>query len=154
MADQIDHSTTPLESMTILNFPETGKKVVEWAQNPSTRPRDIVEFRQQLAGLVDVPARYKEIQISQGYDHVFFLRLPPNNQVTQSQQKLETETNSVSAYGFPQFYFDAIEHPEKFDRTNFFFSRIADYTIRGCRRDLLDRQRFATTLRNRQARKL
>ncbi len=106
---------------------------MEWAQDPSTRPRDLAEFKQQLDGLVDVPPRYKEIQIVQGYDHVFFLRLPPNNQVTQSKKRLDTEDDDMRRYGIPEFYFDAILETVPFDKEDFFYSRIADYTIRGCR---------------------
>ena len=133
MADPVDNPDVLPTPLKILNFPETGKKVVKWAQDPSTRPRDLAEFKEQLAGLVDVPDRVKEIQIMQGYDHVFFLRLPPKNQVTLSQKQLETEQGGVQEYGIPEFYFDAITHPESFNRDDFFYSRIADYTIRGCR---------------------
>jgi len=130
--DDLDHAPEPIK---ILDFPKTGRKVVEWAQNPSSRPRDLAEFKTQLAGLVEVPDRIKEIQIMQGYDHVFFLRLPPNNQVTWSKKKLDEEKGGLLDYGIPSFYFDAIKNPGIFDekRENFFFSRIADYTIRGCR---------------------
>ena len=130
MSDDLGKFPDPIE---ILDFPNAGRKVVEWAQNPISRPRDINEFKQQLKDIAVVPDRYTDIQIVQGYDHVFFLRLPPNNQVTQSRAKLEQETNDVSKYGIPDFYFDAVEKPDEFDREKFFFSRIADYTIRGCR---------------------
>ena len=133
MADPVDNPDVLPTPLKILNCPETGKKVVKWAQDPSTRPRDLAEFKEQLAGLVDVPDRVKEIQIMQGYDHVFFLRLPPNNQVTLSQKQLQTEQGGVQEYGIPEFYFDAITRPESFNRDDFFYSRIADYTIRGCR---------------------
>lgn len=133
MPDPVDDPTALPDPMIILNFAATGRKVVQWAQDPSTRPRDLAEFKEQLAGLVQVPERFKEIQIVQGYDHVFFLRLPPNNQVTLSQKQLETEEGGLEEYGIPEFYFDAIKEVKEFDRTEFFFSRIADYTIRGCR---------------------
>lgn len=130
MADDLEHFPDPIE---ILDFEVAGRKVVEWAQNPRSRPRDIEEFKEQLKDAIRVPPRYKEIQIVQGYDHVFFLRLPPNNQVTQSLAKLQTEDDDVARYGIPDFYFDAINQPDEFDREKFFYSRIADYTIRGCR---------------------
>ena len=128
-----DNKDVFLEPMKILDFVEAGKIVVKWAQDPSTRPRDLAEFKLQLAGLVKVPDRYTEIQIVQGYDHVFFLRLPPNNQVTHSQAQLLKEEDNLSHYGVPDFYFDAILKPDDFKREPFFYSRIADYTIRGCR---------------------
>lgn len=133
MPDPVDDPATRLEPMKILNFKEAGAKVVEWARNPASRPRDIEEFRAQLDQLVDVPARFKEIQIVQGYDHVFFLRLPPKNQVTQSQEDIESGDIGLSDYGLPDFYVDAFKNPDAFDQRSFFFSRIADYTIRGCR---------------------
>ncbi|MFI0843011.1 hypothetical protein [Mesorhizobium sp. IMUNJ 23232] len=133
MPDPVDDPTALPAPMKILNFRETGMKVVQWAQDPSTRPRDLAEFKQQLAGLVQVPDRFKEIQIMQGYDHVFFLRLPPKNQVTKSHEQLANETDDLNEYGIPDFYFDAINNPDDFKREDFFFSRIADYTIRGCR---------------------
>lgn len=136
MADPVDNPEKAPEPIKILDFPKTGKKVVEWAQNPSSRPRDLEEFKAQLAGLVQVPDRFKEIQIMQGYDHVFFLRLPPNNQVTWSKKQLDTEKGGLMDYGIPDFYFDAINNPDDFGdvkRESFFYSRIADYTIRGCR---------------------
>lgn len=130
MSDNLDVFPEP---MKILDFEKAGQKVVQWAQDPSSRPRDLAEFKEQLAGLVEVPERFKEIQIMQGYDHVFFLRLPPNNQVTHSQKQLLDETDDLSQYGVPDFYFDAILKPDEFKREPFFYSRIADYTIRGCR---------------------
>lgn len=133
MADPVDNPDVFPEPMKILNFREAGEKVVQWAQNPSTRPRDIDEFKEQLAGIVAVPERYKEIQIVQGYDHVFFLRLPPKNQVTKSLEQLLAGQGGLSDYGIPDFYFDAIQENVDFDQEDFFYSRIADYTIRGCR---------------------
>lgn len=133
MPDPVDNPDVLPEPMKILNFKEAGMKVVQWAQDPSTRPRDLAEFKEQLAGLVQVPERFKEIQIMQGYDHVFFLRLPPKNQVTKSYEQLANETDDLMEYGIPDFYFDAINNPDDFQREDFFFSRIADYTIRGCR---------------------
>ncbi|MBZ9709316.1 hypothetical protein LB543_21560 [Mesorhizobium sp. ESP7-2] len=133
MADPVDNLDAFPEPIQTLNFEAAGRKVVQWAQDPSTRPRDLAEFKAQLDGLVVVPDRYKEIQIVQGYDHVFFLRLPPNNQVTQSQKKLQTEQGGMTDYGIPDFYFDAILEKVPFNRDSFFYSRIADYTIRGCR---------------------
>lgn len=133
MADPVDNPDVFPEPIHILDFPAVGRKVVEWAQDPSTRPRDLEEFKEQLAGLVEVPERYKEIQIVQGYDHVFFLRLPPKNQVTHSKAQLLKEDNNMRRYGIPEFYFDAILENGPFNRENFFYSRIADYTIRGCR---------------------
>lgn len=133
MADPVDNPDVFPDPIKIIDFPAVGRRVVEWAQNPASRPRDIEEFKAQLAGLVEVPARYKEIQIVQGYDHVFFLRLPPKNQVTQSKKQLDTEDNDMRKYGIPEFYLDAILDSQSFNRETFFYSRIADYTIRGCR---------------------
>ncbi|MER8568694.1 hypothetical protein NKH85_25260 [Mesorhizobium sp. M0924] len=136
MPDPVDNPDVFPDPIDILDFPGVGRKVVEWAQNPKSRPRDMAEFKKQLGGMVDVPARYKEIQIVQGYDHVFFMRLPPNNQVTQSKKKLDTEKGGLKEYGIPDFYFDFIKGTAKFDdvkRETLFYSRIADYTIRGCR---------------------
>lgn len=133
MPDPVDNTEVAPEPMKILNFKEAGMKVVQWAQDPSSRPRDLAEFKEQLAGLVQVPERFKEIQIMQGYDHVFFLRLPPKNQVTWSHKQLEVESDDMMEYGIPDFYLDAFERPDDFKREDFFFSRIADYTIRGCR---------------------
>ena len=65
MPDPVDTPGTLPEPMKILDFVGAGKKVVEWAQKPITRPRDINEFKEQLAGMVQVPDRYKEIQIVQ-----------------------------------------------------------------------------------------
>jgi hypothetical protein len=125
-----------LKPMRILDYEAAGRKVVQWAQKPETRPSTMEEFRHQLKGLVDIPERYTDLQICQGDDNLFILRLPPARQVSESEETVKkdwTENPGLDAYSPPQFYMDMLSGEKEFDNVEFFYSRIADYTIRGCK---------------------
>ncbi len=104
-------STTPMffpDPIKIIDFPAVGRRVVEWAQNPASRPRDIEEFKAQLADLLKCrrgTRKYRSFRDTTTYS---FCVLPPKNQVTQSKKQLDTEDNDMRKYGIPEFYFDAI----------------------------------------------
>jgi hypothetical protein len=131
---------TKLKPMNILNYESAGRKVVKWAQDESEAswPKDMADFRNQLAEDVEIPERYQTIEVVQGTDTHFILRLPPKNQVTQSEQevveekKQEEQTGQPQSYNPPEFYKDLLVEGT-LDNVSFFYSRISDYTIRGCR---------------------
>lgn len=125
-----------LKPMKILDYEAAGRKVVMWAQKPETRPADMAEFRQQLKGLVDIPERYETLEICQGDDHHFILRLPPNRQVSESERRAKKQAKEdpgVVSYDPPHFYTDMLTGQKPFDNIEFYYSRISDYTIRGCK---------------------
>lgn len=127
-----------LKPMNILNYELAGRLVVEWAQGKKDPPKDMADMRSQLAGIVEIPERYQTLEVVQGDNHHFVLRLPPKDQVTQSEKEVVEETKQANETGEPKFY-----DPPKFysdllvekdiENDAFFYSRISDYTIRGCR---------------------
>ncbi len=127
-----------LKPMRILNYELAGRLVVEWAQGKKAPPEDMADMRSQLAGIVEIPERYQTLEVVQGDNHHFVLRLPPKDQVTQSEEEVMQETKQAKETGNPKFYY-----PPKFysdllvekdiENDAFFYSRISDYTIRGCR---------------------
>jgi hypothetical protein len=118
--------------MKILNFDRVGQKILEWSQDSNLAPKSMDDFRSVFDGLVDVPERFKKLVVVQGDDETFVLRLPPKNQAKQSMEEIKVETNDISQYGIEDMYW-IIERPDDFERFKFFHSRVADYTIRGCR---------------------
>lgn len=130
-----------LSPMKILDFEKAGRKVVEWAKDPASRPLDgdMQAFRTALQGIVDVPARYTSFELVQGDSNHFIMRLPPKAQLEQSEALAHREKedgNPASSYGIPDFYKETFldeQNGGDFDNVKFFYCRIADYTIRGCR---------------------
>ncbi len=122
-----------LDPIDILDYRNAGRKVYEWATDPASRPADMQQMRDQLDGLVKIPPRYESLRIDQGDDTLFVLRLPPKNQVEQSKVKVEKEKENAVPYEPPAFYGENFSTPGGMDNVEFFFSRLADYTIRGCK---------------------
>jgi hypothetical protein len=122
-----------LEPIKILDYESAGRQVVRWAQGKDPLPGTMAEFREKLAGIVHVPERYLSISFTQGDDHHFVMRLPPKNQVSQSEIIVNAQPKGIASYDPPKFYLDMLTADENFDNIPFFYSRIADYTIRGCR---------------------
>lgn len=128
-----------IQPMNILDYERAGRIVVAWAQGKTPPPKDMEDMRQQLAGIVEIPERYQRLSVVQGDNHHFILRLPPKDQVTQSEedvlQDLEDEKNTGErrSYELPQFYKDMLLESGLWNNATFFYSRISDYTIRGCK---------------------
>jgi hypothetical protein len=118
-----------------------GKKIVEWAQNPDTWPTSIDELRKELGGHLTIPPKVKVLKVIQGDDHdpkstEFILRLPPKNQVSESEKIVRTSPNG--AYELPPLYTEykpgeKDEDGKVINRLRAFYARVGDYTMRGCR---------------------
>jgi hypothetical protein len=127
-----------LMPMNILNYELAGRIVVEWAQGKRKRPEDMEEMRAQLAGIVEIAERYETLQVVQGDETHFILRLPPEKELTQYERKVHEQRDKEQQSGVPQpydppkFYEDYIVEGDM-DNVSFFYSRISDYTIRGCK---------------------
>jgi hypothetical protein len=124
--------------IVINDFEGTGLQILKWSQDPATWPKGTPEdalkdFKAQLGDKVTVPARFKKLVVVQGDNETFVLRIPPQAQAKESIDRLQTETNDLDTYGVAAPYRELIDDPTSFNNQRFFHSRVADYTIRGCR---------------------
>lgn len=141
----------PIDPIEPIDYPKVGKQLLEWSQDPAVAGFTILDWSDALEGSeanlailkkalsaneIDIPARYNKVIVIQGDNNTFILRLPPKDQAAQSAEGIEDDRelgrgNDPKAYMYPKFY-NAITDGS-FDNKSFFHSRIADYTIRGCR---------------------
>lgn len=118
------------------NYIEIGTKIMEWANGIGV-PTDMADLRAQLDGLIDIPEGVKNLKVLQGDDSdkdnaEFVLRLPPRNQLNESEYQL---TVNDEDYRLPGIYENAVPNGSDLlnDPVNMLRARVADYTMRGCR---------------------
>ena len=123
------------------DYEYVGRKIVGWAQAPATCPKTIEDLRAALQGHLTIPATVKTLKVVQGTDDdskstEFILRLPPKGQVSETEKIVSDSPNST--YELPPLYTEyqpggVDESGATIDRLRAFYSRVADYTMRGCR---------------------
>ncbi|RWN02217.1 MAG: hypothetical protein EOR84_05115 [Mesorhizobium sp.] len=123
------------------DYEAVGKKLVEWAQQDNA-PETIDELRLAFKDLLTIPDVFKSLRVVQGNDRTegdyeFLLRLPPKGQVTESEQ-IVTASVGDDVYPLPPLYTDyepggRDEDQNVITQLRFFYARVADYTMRGCR---------------------
>ncbi|MBK8085207.1 MAG: hypothetical protein IPK28_16100 [Devosia sp.] len=91
-------------------------------------PRSIDEFNQAVGAHYTLPPGVKTIQVIQGNDEVFVLRLPAKNQVEESN-----ELAAKGKYDLPPIIDILANKPAGNTVQDFFHARVADYTMRQCR---------------------
>ncbi len=122
---------------TFDRYKATGDKIIQWANDPASRPTNMDDLRQQLAGLVDIPANMKNLVVIQGDDTdadstVFVLRLPPKNQLNESGAIVQNPGNSYPLPGIYSSVFPVLDMEDR-PASDWLSARVADYTMRGCR---------------------
>jgi hypothetical protein len=125
-----------LEVMEYYNYELIGEKVIELAKmSPEARPKTVDELRAFLGPHISIPARLKKLEFYQGTDDTLVINLPARNELAQLEEQIKRETNSIHGYGIPDFYPLNPDPDTEFDpdRFSFFKSRVAEYSIRGCR---------------------
>ncbi len=121
-----------------------GKLIHKWANDASTAPKSIGELKEALEpGIALVPTRYKEMRTVQPKEEEFILRLPPKHMINNTVEELSgPASDPKSTYAVPDFYFlkmrsgdgaPAAVSNDYINNGDFFFSRVADYTISVCR---------------------
>ena len=125
-------------------YVEVGRVIYEWATGQRPHPKSMEEVREALGDgdNIFIPENMKNVEVVQGEDDdpestTFILRLPPANQVSESQQ--QTSQAGREPYPTPLLYdfligLGALDDEGKPAKTeDVMYARIADYTMRGCR---------------------
>src|SRR5215467_10826391 len=92
--------------INVLNYQTLGQKMIQWAKDPNSRPRDLTEFEAQLAGILEfpLPSYIKSLLIVQNTKDLLLIRLPPAELVDDTL----TSVAIGSSYPLPNFYDDRL----------------------------------------------
>lgn len=128
--------TERLERITIFDHKAFGRLIADYATGKRPWPASLDEFRQEVEGrnIAKVPSHMKAIQVVQPSDEIFFLRLPPRKMISQSLERFAENDaqGNTEPYPAPPFYSDMVCREARLTHTDFFLSRVADYTISVC----------------------
>ena len=62
----------------VLDYQGLGRKFIQWARDPDTRPATLAQLTEQTKGMVDpLPDYIKALMFVQSDKEVLLLRLPP-----------------------------------------------------------------------------
>ena len=107
-----------------------GEKVVQWTLDPATRPRTLAEFKEAVAGILELPDRITEDPQYIGWSlSNLIVRLPAPELV---QESIDTLKNETGRYPAPLFYEDLVRDEPGISALDGLYSRIGDYTIAQC----------------------
>ena len=126
-----DTDDKPIPRVEIADYAAMGRKVVEWATKPDSRPADVAALKAQLADIATVPDRIEELEFVQGTLKKLYIRLPPAEMAEEGRRRAEN-LGSAGAYDEPRFYRDRILGGDV-GNLEYFFSRVGDYTIAQCK---------------------
>ncbi|WP_417519779.1 hypothetical protein [Minwuia sp.] len=131
MNDEFDGMFGRLE---IVNYGAFGRLIADWALGEKPWPESLEEFKSIVEpDIARVPPRMKAIHVVQPNQEVFYLRLPPEKMIKRSLQRFaEQDKEGGTRYQVPPFYADMVCGDEGLSHTEFFLSRVADYTISIC----------------------
>lgn len=131
MTDGFDGDFGRLE---IINYAAFGRLIADWALGEKPWPESLEEFKQAVEpDIARVPPRMKALHVVQPNNEVFYLRLPPKKMIKRSLERFaEQDRKGGERYQVPPFYADMVCGDEALTHTEFFLSRVADYTIAIC----------------------
>ncbi|MCP4097946.1 MAG: hypothetical protein GY748_17075 [Planctomycetaceae bacterium] len=122
-------------------YVRVGRKIYAWATGAEKTPANMAELRKELGGDIFIPDGMTNLEVCQGEDETpgdttFVLRLPPINQVMESQEQMKQK--GTAKYPTPELYtflvmLEATNLGKRASAEDVLYSRIADYTMRGCR---------------------
>jgi hypothetical protein len=120
-----------IERIKVLNYQELGKKFIQWALDPASRPVDLDGFKAQTVGIVEQPlpdyiTEFKLVQAANKSQ--LLLRVPPAELV----QDTLTEIAGPGDYRLPEFYEEKFLHGQHSPKREFFELRVGDYLIAHC----------------------
>lgn len=124
------------ERIKIHDHKAFGRLIADYSTGRKPWPETLAEFKAEVEGrnIASVPDRLKAIQVVQPSEEVFFLRLPPRKIIAQSLDRFARRDagGSTERYPVPPFYADMVCGEEQLTHSDFFLSRVADYTIAVC----------------------
>ncbi|ANK80052.1 hypothetical protein [Minwuia thermotolerans] len=121
--------------LEILDYTAFGRLIADWAMDRKPWPESLEEFKSIVEpDIARVPPRMKAIHVVQPNQEIFYLRLPPKKMITRSLERFAERDKKGSGprYQVPPFYADMVCGDEALTHTDFFLSRVADYTISIC----------------------
>lgn len=121
----------PIERINVLQHRELGKKMIQWALEPDTRPKTLDEFKAQTAGIIEQPFPdwVKALQFVQNNMDTLLIRLPAPEMV---QESMDRTASATGKYPLPSFYEEHLvnnQHPSQREMLEF---RVGDYTMAQC----------------------
>lgn len=125
----------PIDRIEISDYELMGRKVLEWTQDPSTRPTCVDDLKTQLRNIALVPERITSIEFVQSsLDHLV-LRLPPAEMAKEGEDRAKSlDRENSQDYEEPLFYRDRVNlDVPRMSNLEFLYSRIGDYTIAQCK---------------------
>jgi hypothetical protein len=113
----------------ILDWVAMGKKIAEWAKDPSSRPKTVAEMKDAIDGIALVPSRITKLKYVQSDLKTMLMRLPNKKMLAESEDLFASPTE---IYPMPTIYETGSggDPPSNLEKL---YSRIADYTIAQCR---------------------
>jgi len=90
----------------VTNFDKLGGLIKQWCLDAAKRPATLDQLGQQLADAgakMEIPDRFKAVQIIQDQDDILLFRIPSATMVTESEKYLESPDGN---YTLPLFYRD------------------------------------------------
>jgi hypothetical protein len=120
-----------IERVKVLAYQELGKKFIQWALDPASRPANLAGFITQTNGIVEQPlpnyiTDFKLVQAEN--KSLLLLRVPPAELV----QDTLNEIAGPGDYRLPDFYEEKFMHQQHGDKLEFFRLRVGDYLIAHC----------------------
>ena len=120
----------PISRVQVRDHKAFGKKVVEWATNPASRPTSLEDLKQECEDILVIPSRIKGLCWVEMDLNTLVIRVPNRDMVKESVERF-TGPQAGRKYPMPAFYEteQALNKPSSLD---LLYSRIADYTIAQC----------------------
>lgn len=117
-----------MTSVSPEDYIATGKKIVEWARDPKSRPTSLAAFNAAIGDHYKLPPSVQAVAFVQGSPELFIIRLPEVNQLDESLGVVGS-----GGYTPPPVVKLIADNPENLAATDIFYARVADYTMRQCR---------------------
>lgn len=123
-------AVTPPARINVLQHRELGKKMIQWALEPDTRPKTLEEFKAATFGIIEqpFPEWVKGLQFVQNNLDTLLIRLPAPEMV---QASLDRTATATGRYPLPAFYEEHIAQGLSTQR-EMLEARVGDYTMAQC----------------------
>lgn len=124
----------PAPEIAVEDYIELGRRVVEWATDPSSRPASIAELRDQLAGIAEVSGRIRTMEFVQGTAEHLVIRLPGGVPAAVAMEEFSDPLGNPRCQ-VPQFYADHCRpgFGPVMTPLDTLLARLGDHTFAQCR---------------------